>query len=416
MKRVKKLLVAGAILAFAALGTAEAEGLSFSNILATETWYFGNLKSLEDDPINYHYPHRFPGLHDVMTASYSNEKIDMGLSVGCSIEASYQWSGSIPDPEKKLLIDLNDCEPSGYIKFRPIDILQISMFAWQPFAGSYLPVLDCYFGYGNLANNIEVLFMPINGLFIELGLDWGYIYQDYDPDWDVYERPELFLGAEYKLENIGDFSLVLRDVLNHFGIGAFAKITAVKDLNIYGSFAYQKREDISHHYDEYDEDYIGIDLSPRTDGYRYFFSKYYPQHGFLSTGYWYYESGYRCIGGDFITSLAFEYSGIDNLLLAAELITNLTANADNSEDLYFGLKAAYKINKPFTVSGTAQAVFDLVDSRNDEDDDYRFAPAFVIEPKAEYVLGSHTFAAGFKLEFCDGRVGAAIPISWTYAF
>ena len=414
MKRVKKLLVAGAILAFAALETAEAEGLSFSNILATETWYFGNLKNLEDDPIRYYYPHRFPGLHDVMTASYSNEKIDMELSVGCSIEAWYQWSGT--DPEKKLLIGLDDCETSGYIKFRPIDILQISMFAWNPCAGSYLPVLDCYFGYGNLANNIDVLYMPINGLSIELGLNWGYIYQDYDPDWDSYPKLELFFGAGYNNENIGDFSLVLRNVLNNFGIGAFAKITAVKDLNIYGSFAYQKREDSSsHYYDSFDEDAIGIDLSPRPYGYRYFFSKHYhPQHGFLSTGY--YENDFRNISGDFITSLAFEYSGIDNLLLAAELITNLTANADNSDDLYFGLKAAYKINKPFTVSGTAQAVFDLVDSRNDEDDDYRFAPAFVIEPKAEYVLGSHTFAAGFKLEFCDGRVGAAIPISWTYAF
>ncbi|MBR6296122.1 MAG: hypothetical protein IKR40_06565, partial [Treponema sp.] len=82
MKMLNKTLVAGAILAFAAFGSASADELKFENKVETDTVYIGNLgfdDTLYEDQKDYY---RFPGIVEKMTMEYTSERVDGKLSLG----------------------------------------------------------------------------------------------------------------------------------------------------------------------------------------------------------------------------------------------------------------------------------------------------------------------------------------------
>lgn len=401
MKMLNKTLVAGAILAFAAFGSASADELKFENKVETDTVYIGNLgfdDTLYEDQKDYY---RFPGIVEKMTMEYTSERVDGKLSLGIGL-FGYNRDR---DDEKKTLLYLSTRDHFGnyvnfddyYIKFRPIEMIQISLNASEKAAGSYFPILDDNVSLGNYTGYFGLLVKPIAGLSIGAGINTtSYIINDYDDDPDkIY----LNFGAEYELENIGSFALTFNDVLNEFGFGAYAKITAINALDLYAGFSYQ-------------EENASLTLKNLTPHFRPYI----------------WVSNYL-INGNIVLNAAAEYKGIDKLTLAAELATNCGTVKDNETafDLYTGLKAEYEINDAFSVSGTSYMSFDFADSRNDSDYNYCFSPLISFYPEVAYKLGNNTFKAGFKMEFWQSyetlkdtdrktQFTAAIPLSWTYAF
>lgn len=87
MKMFNKTLVAGAILAFAAFGSASAdEGLSFTNEISTDTYYMGDVRHFTNTGDDNDY-HRFPGITEKMTAEYLGDRVD------AKVELSFTFYG-----------------------------------------------------------------------------------------------------------------------------------------------------------------------------------------------------------------------------------------------------------------------------------------------------------------------------------
>ena len=406
MKMFNKTLVAGAILAFAAFGSASADELKFENKVETDTVYIGNLgfdDTLYEDQKDYY---RFPGIVEKMTMEYTSERVDGKLSLGIGL-FGYNRDR---DGEKRTLLYLGTYDNAFYnfislddyyIKFRPIEMIQISLGASEKAAGSYFPILDDNVSLGNYTGYFGLLVKPIAGLSIGAGIDvTSYIINDYNDDPDkIY----LNFGAEYELENIGSFALTFNNVLNEFGFGAYAKISAINALDLYAGFSYQ-------------EENANLALKNLTP------------HVALETFGWDWVDNYR-VNGNIILNAAAEYKGIDKLTLAAELATNCGTVKDNETafDLYTGLKAEYEISDAFSVSGTSYMSFDFADSRNNNNYNFCYSPLISFYPEVAYKLGNNTFKAGFKMEFWQSyeidkdtdrktQFTAAIPLSWTYAF
>ena len=412
MKMFNKTLVAGAILAFAAFGSASADELKFENKVETDTVYIGNL-GLDDTPLDYYNDYRrFPGIHETMKMEYTSERVDakVELSFGLFGQNGDKWNTTEYKKVTWLYLDGFDFG-EVYIKFRPIEILQIDLNTREKASGSYFPVLDANVNLGNYTGDFGLLVKPIDGLSIGAGIDFlSYLINDYDNDPDkIY----LNFGAEYELENIGSFALTFNNVLNEFGFGAFAKINAINALDIYGGFSYQK-------------EHANLTLKPLTPHY-YLRNYTYYGPGVYDYSVGTYSADIFLVNGNIILNAAAEYKGIDKLTLAAELATNCFTGADNTFDLYTGLKAEYEINDAFSVSGTSYMSFDFADSRNDSDYNCCFSPLISFYPEVAYKLGNNTFKAGFKMEFWQSyeilkdtdrktQFTAAIPLSWTYAF
>ena len=411
MKMLNKTLVAGAILAFAAFGSATADELKFENKVETDTVYIGNMgfdDTLYEDQKDYY---RFPGIIEKMTMEYTSERVDGKLELGVGLfgENHDKFNNSTFEYEKKTELYLSTYNTwyyvgltDYYLKFRPIEMLQISLGAYEKAAGSYFPILDGNVNLGNYTGYFGFLVKPIAGLSIGAGINTtSYIIDDYHDDPDkIY----LNFGAEYELENIGSFALTFNDVLNEFGFGAYAKITAINALDLYAGFSYQ-------------EDTAKLPLKNLIPHFGYSPRRVYAD--------WHTDS--YSIYGNIILNAAAEYKGIDKLTLAAELATNCFTEADGTFDLYTGLKAEYEINDAFSVSGTSYMSFDFADSHNDSDYNHCFSPLISFYPEVAYKLGNNTFKAGFKMEFWQSyeilkdtdrktQFTAAIPISWTYAF
>ena len=412
MKMFNKTLVAGAILAFAAFGSASADELKFENKVETDTVYIGNL-GLDDTPLDYYNDYRrFPGIHETMKMEYTSERVDakVELSFGLFGQNGDKWNTTEYKKVTWLYLDGFDFG-EVYIKFRPIEILQIDLNTREKASGSYFPVLDANVNLGNYTGDFGLLVKPIDGLSIGAGIDFlSYLINDYDNDPDkIY----LNFGAEYELENIGSFALTFNNVLNEFGFGAFAKINAINALDIYGGFSYQN-------------EHANLTLKPLTPHY-YLRNYTYYGPGVYDYSVGTYSADIFLVNGNIILNAAAEYKGIDKLTLAAELATNCFTGADNTFDLYTGLKAEYEINDAFSVSGTSYMSFDFADSRNDSDYNCCFSPLISFYPEVAYKLGNNTFKAGFKMEFWQSyeilkdtdrktQFTAAIPLSWTYAF
>lgn len=406
MKMLNKTLVAGAILAFAAFGSASADELKFENKVETDTVYIGNLGH-DDTPYERTKDYnRFPGITETMKMEYTSEKVDAKAELQFWLFGynDDEYNPATFEDEKCTYVGLNGFSfGETYIKFRPIEILEIALNAREKAAGSYLPVLDDNVSLGNYTGDFGLLVKPIEGLSIGAGINFlSYIINDYD----FYNDPDkiyLNFGAEYELENIGSFALTFNNVINEFGFGAFAKINAINALDIYGGFSYQKKSEKL--------------------AFKHFTPHYYPG---ASRIYQIPAEAYS-VNGNISLNAAAEYKGIDKLTLAAELATNCFTEADNTFDLYTGLKAEYEINDAFSVSGTSYMSFDFADSQNDSDYNYCLSPLLSFYPEVAYKLGNHTFKAGFKMEFWQNyeidkdtdrktQFTAAIPLSWTYAF
>ena len=408
MKRINKSLVAGAFLALAAIGFASADELKFENKVSTDTIYIGNMgfdDTLYEDQKDYY---RFPGIIEKMTMEYTSERVDGKLTLGIGLFGNNQDRAG----EKRTLLYLGTYDnvfynfigfDDYYIKFRPIEMIQISLGASEKAAGSYFPILDDNVSLGNYTGYFGLLVKPIAGLSIGAGIDvTSYIINDYDPDPDkIY----LNFGAEYELENIGSFALTFNNVLNEFGFGAYAKISAINALDLYAGFSYQ-------------EDTAKLTLKNLIPHFGYSPRRVYAD--------WHNDTSYS-IYGNIILNAAAEYKGIDKLTLAAELATNCFTEADGTFDLYTGLKAEYEINDALSVSGISYMSFDFADSQNDSDYNYCYSPLISFYPEVAYKLGNNTFKAGFKMEFWQNyaidkdtdrktQFTAAIPLSWTYAF
>ena len=79
MKMFHKTLVAGAVLAFAVMGTAFAEGeFKFENELSTDTWIIGE---------NFNDNRRFGGIEERMQGEYTSDKVDVNLNLSFSVVA-----------------------------------------------------------------------------------------------------------------------------------------------------------------------------------------------------------------------------------------------------------------------------------------------------------------------------------------
>ena len=406
MKMFHKSLVAGALLAFAAFGSASADELKFENKVETDTVYIGNLGH-DDTPYERTKDYnRFPGITETMKMEYTSEKVDAKAELQFWLFGynEDEFNLATLEDEKCTFVGLNGFSfGETYIKFRPIEILEIALRAREKAAGSYLPVLDDNVSLGNYTGDFGLLVKPIEGLSIGAGINFlSYIINDYD----FYNDPDkiyLNFGAEYELENIGSFALTFNNVINEFGFGAFAKINAINALDIYGGFSYQK-----------ESAYLAL---------KHFTPHYYPSTSGMRAWNNYY------VEGNIILNAAAEYKGIDKLTLAAELATNCGTVKDNETafDLYTGLKAEYEINDAFSVSGTSYMSFDFADSRNEDNLNYCLSPLISFYPEVAYKLGNNTFKAGFKMEFWQSyeidkdtdrktQFTAAIPLSWTYAF
>ncbi len=387
MKMLNKTLVAGAILAFAAFGSASADELKFENEISTDTVYLGDL-GCEDTIIDWYNDYiRFPGIRERMTVEYTSEKVDAKVRLGFWLYG-YNTPEYTPERQKRTIIGLDSLfwdSDETYIKFRPIEILQIALNAKEMASGSYFPVLDTNVDLGNYTGDFGLLLKPIDGLSIGAGMDLpSTLFDDLNDDPD---KIILNFGAEYTFENIGSFALTFNDVFNHFGFGAYAKINAINALDIFAGFAYQE-----------DTEKLAIEPLNR---------HYNPSSG---------RNREFHVNGNILMNAGAEYKGIDKLTLAAELATNFTAEADATHDFYTGLKAAYDINDAFSLSCKSFLTFDFADSRNNDDNDYRDKALISIYPEVAYKLGNNTFKAGFKMEFYDDEFVGSIPLSWTYAF
>ena len=419
MKMFNKTLVAGAILAFAAFGSASAdEGLSFTNEISTDTYYMGDVRHFTNTGDDNDY-HRFPGITEKMTAEYLGDRVDAKVELSFTF---YGYNNNAYDSdrlryEKRSIVGLSDIDFDGYIKFRPIEILQLAINAREYASGSYFPILDKKIGLGNYTGGFGLLIKPMEGLSIGAGVTLGTIlfsdfddddyyyyagdYTDYDPD-KIY----LNFGAEYAFEGIGSFALTFNNVVNNFGFGAYAKVTAVNALDIYTGISFQKKQGAF---------IAGNPLTLRA---------YLDTDSKTNKITYYYQYAVR---GNVIFNAAAEYKGIDKLYLAGELATNFMAEADGARDFYTGLKATYEINDMFSVGGTSYMAFDFVDSRDDEDHNYCYSPFISFCPEVILKVGNNTFKAGFCMEFektyetwkdteRKNLFLGSIPLSWTYAF
>ncbi|MBP5444106.1 MAG: hypothetical protein J6Y60_12790 [Treponema sp.] len=367
MKLFHKTLAAGAVLAFAVMGTTFAEGeFTFENELSTDTYHFGN---------GYGDNNRFPNFEERMQAEYTSEKVDVNANFSLEISGHNEDTAD----GKKVIFSLDGINfypnaHDSFVKFRPVDVLQLSIaYFWgaEKAAGSYLPVMEEYWSYtsfGRYTGNFGLLFKPMDGLSIGAGIDTGYLFQD---RWDYNDKYlDLIFGAEYEVEDIGSFAVTFNDVVNHFAVGAFAKISAVQTMDIYAGLAYQKDRNL------------------------------------------------RCysIGGKLFANAGLELKNVEKFSLAAELVTNFFTEADNTYDLYTGFRAGYDVNENFNIGAKTRMWFDLTDTRNDEYVDYRSKPDFYICPELTYKLGNNTFKAGVGMEFAGDYFWGSIPLSWTYSF
>lgn len=385
MKLLFKTLAAGAVLTFAVFGTAFAEGgLSFENKVSTDTWCIGN----------YSGEQRFPGITEAMKLEYLGDKVDAKAEVSFWL---YRYNDDIEKNSQMAFygFDFGDT----YVKFRPIDLLQIAIRGNEKAAGSYFPVMDKNLRHGNYTGDFGLLFKPLKGLSVGTGIDfrdgYGFIYNDFSTS---YDRIYLNLGAEYEFENIGAFALTFNDVINNFSLGVYAKISAISDFDIYAGFSYQHIA----------SDFLCIPAYVLNDAY---------------------------LRGNTLLNAGMEFRGIDKLTLAADLATNLFINGNAyfdghyhpSYDLYAGLKVSYDINDSFNINCNASMAFDFTDSGNDDYNNYCGSPVISIYPELSYKIGNHTFKAGFKMELDhtyevvkstqrEALFGACLPVSWTYSF
>lgn len=376
MKLSHKTLVAGAVIAFAVMGTTFAEGeLKFENEISTDTYLIGD--TFNDNT-------RFAGIQERIQGEYTSEKVDINLNLtvrvlGYNVEVAGEKR--IRFAFENYPFRLND----SYLKFRPIDTLQLAISTsdgTEKASGSFFPVLDSYSDCGNYTGNFGLLFRPIEKLSIGVGVDLtNYIFSNVN---DNDNQLTLNFGAEYEVENIGAFALTFNNVINNFSIGAYAKISAVQAMDIYTGFSFQKNTDM-------------------------LIQKIYFSN--LNNVFW--GGG---IGGKLLLNAGIGYTGVDKLLLAGELATNLFTEADGYHDLYTGFKAEYDINESFSVGGNVGMFFDIVDSRNTEYLDYRSKTDIYICPGVTYKLGHNTFKAGFIMNFYNDAFYGAIPLSWKYSF
>lgn len=387
MKLFHKTLVAGAALAFVVMGTAFAEGeFTFENKISTDTVLLGD--AADDN-------RRFAGITEQMKIDYSSEKVDAKADVSFTLTGQNQGV----DPNKETIIRLEDAgigmDGDYYIKFRPIEMLQIALAdakSREYAAGAYFPVLDTKVNRGAYTGNIGLLVKPIEGLSIGAGIDLETnLVNTIDDEDKVYFN----FGAEYEVENIGSFALSFNNVFNHFGFGAFAKITAISDMDIYAGFSFCN--DIGYNWMKF----IDINITGNDD---------------------------RVVSGKFLLNGGFEYRGVEKLTLAADLATNLFAETQSTwYDLYLGFKAAYDVNENLSVGGKANLFFDFVDDNNDENRNFCQSPFISISPEVSYKTGNHKFTAGLKMEFWhdyftwrdterESRFGMCFPLSWSYSF
>ena len=385
MKMFHKTLAAGAALAFAVMGTVFADGkISFENKISPNTYRIGD----------YNGNQRFPGIAERMKIEYLGDKIDAKADISFWL---YRYNDDI-EKNSQMAFDGFDFGDT-YVKFRPIDMLQLAIRGNEKAAGSYFPVLDTKLGHGNYTGDFGVLVKPIEGLSIGTGIDfldgYGFIYNDFA---ESYDRIYLNLGAEYEFKKIGTFALTFNDVINNFSLGVYAKIPSVKNFDIYAGFTYQHKAG----------DFLCIPSYVLNDTY---------------------------LRGNLLLSAGLEYRGIDKFVLGADLATNLFVNGNAyydghyhpSYDLYTGLKVSYEINDAFNFNCTGSLAFDFTDSGNNEYFNYCGSPVISIYPELSYKMGKHTFKAGFKMEFDhsyntvksaerEALFGACLPISWTYSF
>lgn len=389
MKLSHKTLVAGAVIAFAVMGTAFAEGeFTFENKISTNTYNFGD----------YDGNYRLPSIRETMKGEYLSDKFDTKVDLSFWL---FRYNDDTDENSQMAFNGFNFGET--YIKFRPVEAFQIALAtdeAEEKTAGSYLPVLDDNIRFGYYTGNFGLLFKPIESLSIGAGIDfyngYGFLYNDFD---DNADKIYLNFGAEYALENIGDFAITFNNVLNNFSFGAFAKISAITDTNFYVGFSYQN---------DFDSLLSVPNLVLHTPTLR----------------------------GKTLFNAGVEYRGVDKLTLAADIATNLFVNADayydgtyyySTYDLYTGFKVAYDINDSFTISCENFMTFDFVDSKNDEYNNFCGSPAISIYPEVSYKMGNHTFKAGLRMEFYhryeiprainrESNFGMCIPLSWTYSF
>lgn len=373
MKKVNKLLAAGAVLAFAVMGTAFAEGeFKFENELSTDTWIIGE---------NFNDNRRFGGIEERMQGEYTSDKVDVNLNLSFIVVAE----NVVVAGEKRTRSNfynwyIND----SYIKFRPVDAFQLALadgYGREYASGSYMPVKDNKVSVGEYTGNFGLLFKPIEGLSIGAGIDFSsYFFSNvYDDD----DQLVLNFGGEYEVENIGAFAVTFNNVVNNFSFGAYAKISAIQAADFYAGFSFKKER--------------GTLL----------------WNNYFSNGYSNYGNG---IYGKLLLNAGFEYKGVDKLTLAADLATNLFTEANWSHDLYAGLKAEYDVNESFSIGGNMGMYFDLVDSNKTEYYDPRYDSDIYICPGVTYKLGNNTFKAGFTMEFNGDNFFGAIPLSWKYSF
>lgn len=378
MKLFHKTLVAGAALAFAVMGTAFAEGeFTFKNEIKTDTWLIGD-----------YFPdnRRFGGIEERMQGKYTSDKVDFNANLGVRL---YGESEEVAGEKKIRSGFWNYYIYDSYIKIRPVESFQIGLASFDQLydgreiaSGAYFPVIGGSTPYGNYTGNLGLLFKPIEGLSIGAGIDFqSYFINSAD---DNADQVTINFGAEYDVENIGSFAVTFNDVVNHFTLGAYAKISAVEATDIYAGFTFRKDR----------AEMIRTRLFSNV----------------LSNWAQY-------IHGKLFLNAGFEYKGIDRLTLAADLATNLfTEDAYSSYDLYTGFKAEYDINESFSIGAKSLMFFDITDKNETEYYDPKYKTSILLYPEVAYKLGNNTFKAGFKMEFSDGDMSAAIPLSWSYSF
>ena len=384
MKKVNKLLAAGAVLAFAVMGSVFAEGdFTFENKISTDTVMLGD--AADDN-------HRFPGVTEQMIVEYLGEKVDAKADIGIGL---FGYNEGV-DPNKETIIRLRGfylgIDGGYYVKFRPIEMLQFALASGSEreyASGAYMSVLDEKLVSGLYTGMVGLLVKPIDGLSIGAGLDLDSYLVNTN---DGAEKARLNFGAEYAVENIGSFGLAFTNVFNHFGFGAYAKLTAISGMDIYAGFSF--KNDLGYNYISFGN-IIG---------------------------------GTNYVSGKLILNAGLEYTGVDKLTLAADLGTNLFTQTESQYyDLYLGFKAAYDVNENLSVGGKANLFFDVVDENNDENRDYCYSPIISISPEVSYKTGNHKFTAGLKMEFWhtysiwkdverESRFGMCFPVSWSYSF
>ncbi len=296
----------------------------------------------------------FPGVKNRIYAEVLSDRVD-AMVKGDLIFSIEDAVNSDLKEYNYLKMDLELAD--WYVEVRPIDMLTIGLHDGITTPGSYLPVYDDNLSSGNMGSDFSLCLRPIKGLRIAGSLD---LEADFGKEGST---PAFNFGADYVLDDIGSFGVIVRDVAATEDdkwdgtLGVYAGLSCLKDVG-------------------FDFVNVGFALNAAAD-----------------TG----------VGGNLL-SIGYSYSN-KSFNLSGDFVTNFEAK---DIDVYLALCPNYKINSNFRTGLSFAVVGSYVENS---------AAILDFYPYVDYVNGSHKIETGVRFNVnTSGETVISFPTYWKYTF